>query len=414
MMVSTPWKCGLGEKVMTPTALQRRAFVSGGASIVALASVTPGNAAAQPAKPLPGYVGWKEASALIVHSEQTIETQRGSIGTSVITPDSRLYIRNNVKPPAEAIVADRDAWRVEFAGVRQPGSFTVGELKGMGLATVATVLQCSGNGRKYFQDRLTGDQRISGTPWTVGAAGCVIWSGVPLKAIVAALGGPADGMRFITGTGGEDLPAGLKPLDIIVERSVPLATLDDVILAWEMNGAPISLAHGGPLRMIVPGYSGVNNVKYVKTVALTAAETEAKIQSASYRIHALGERPSPSQPSVWEQPVKSWITAPLAGGRAGRVQVMGVAFGTMCPAAGVEVSADGGATWQAAQLVGPDLGRFAWRNFVLAMDLAPGRYRLVSRATDMRGNVQPEETAMNGSGYSHNGWRAPGVDYVAA
>ncbi len=166
--------------------------------------------------------------------------------------------------------------------------------------------------------------------------------------------------------------------------------------------------------MIVPGYSGVNNVKYVKAVALTATETEAKIQSASYRIHALGERPSPANPPVWEQPVKSWITAPLEGGKAGRVQITGVAFGGMSAAASVEVSTDGGSTWRPAQFVGPDLGRFAWRTFVLAADLAPGRYLIVSRATDARGVVQPEETELNGSGYSHNGWRAPGIDYTVA
>ena len=395
-------------------ALRRRAFVSAGAGVVVAAgvgSVSTG-AQAQASKPLPGYVAWKDADAMIVHSDQTIETKRGSVGTGILTPNEKLYIRNNVKPPSEAIVADRDAWRVEIAGVKQPRTLTVGELKGMGLTIVATVLQCSGNGRKYFQDQLTGTQKISGTPWTVGAAGCVMWSGVALKTVIEALGGPVDGARFITGTGGEELPAGLKPLDVVVERSVPIATLDDVMLAWEMNGEPIPLAHGGPLRMIVPGYSGVNNVKYVKSIALTPVETEAKIQTAAYRIHALGERITPANPPVWEQPVKSWITSPLEGGPAGRVQITGVAFGGMSEATKVEVSTDGGATWKTAQLVGPDLGRFAWRDFVLAADLAPGRHLIVSRATDARGAVQPEDTAMNGSGYSFNGWRAPGIDYV--
>ena len=393
--------------------LRRRAFVAGGAGVVAAAAVSSGPAEAQAPKALPEYVGWKDADALIVHSDQTIETKRGTVGTGVLTPSDRLYIRNNVKPPSEAIVSDRNAWRVEIAGVKQPRTLTVGELKGMGLTTVATVLQCSGNGRKYFQDQLTGTQRISGTPWTVGAAGCVMWSGVALKTVIEALGGPVDGAKFITGTGGEELPAGLKPLDVVVERSVPIATLNDVMLAWEMNGEPIPLAHGGPLRLIVPGYSGVNNVKYVKTVALTAAETEAKIQSASYRIHPLGERGSPANPAVWEQPVKSWITAPLDGGRAGHVLITGVAFGGMSDAARVEVSTDGGVNWVPAQFVGPDLGRFAWRDFVLAADLPAGRHLLVSRATDARGAVQPEEPAMNGSGYNHNGWRAPGIEYVA-
>ncbi|GEP05263.1 sulfite oxidase [Methylobacterium oxalidis] len=405
--------------------IDRRGFLAGGTGLAVAAGFgsaasaqepAPAQAPAAPpaAKPLPAYVAWKDPETLIVHSNQTIETKRGAIGTSLVTDEDRLYIRNNVNPPPDSILADRDGWRVEIAGVREPRTLTVAELKGLGLATVATVLQCSGNGRKYFQDKLTGGQKISGTPWTVGAAGCVIWSGVPLKAVVEALGGADGRARFITGTGGEELPAGLKPKDVIVERSVPIANLDTVILAWEMNGKPISLAHGGPLRMIVPGYSGVNNIKYVKTVALTEQETDAKIQASSYRMHGVGEKGSPSQPSVWEQPVRSWITAPLEGAKAGRNQIVGVAFGGMNAVSRVEVSVDGGATWREAAFVGPDLGRFAWRAFVLPVDLPAGRHVLASRATDAKGNVQPEESEINGGGYSHNGWRGPALTVEVA
>ena len=296
----------------TKAPLDRRGFLAG----AALAGLGAGPARAEAQAParapdtakLPAYVAWKDADALIVHSNQTIETRRQAF-TGLITDESALYIRNNVAPPSDSIVADRDAWVLELAGVARPGSLTLAELKRLGLTTVATVLQCSGNGRKYFQDRLEPGQKISGTPWTVGAAGCVLWTGVPLKAVVEAMGGPAAGARFITGTGGEEIPQGLKAKDVMVERSVPLATLDTVVLAWALNGKPISLAHGGPLRLIVPGYSGVNNVKYVKRVALTDVETDAKIQAASYRMHAVGEKAAPGQPPVWEQPVRSWITA---------------------------------------------------------------------------------------------------------
>lgn len=393
-------------------AIDRRSFLSAGTGLAVAAGFGASASAQEPAsaaKPLPPYVGWKDPESLIIHSSQTIETKRGAIGTSLVTDEDRLYIRNNVNPPPDSILADRDGWQVEIEGVREPRTLTLAELKGLGLATVATVLQCSGNGRKYFQDKLTGDQKISGTPWTVGAAGCVIWSGVPLKAVVEALGGADGNARFITGTGGEELPPGLKPKDVIVERSVPISNLEDVILAWEMNGKPLSLAHGGPLRMIVPGYSGVNNIKYVKTVALTERETDAKIQASSYRMHGVGEKGNPSQPSVWEQPVRSWITAPLATVKAGRRQITGVAFGGMNPVSDVEVSIDGGTTWRKAAFVGPDLGRYAWRTFVLPVELAAGRHVLASRATDASGNVQPEEPQINGGGYSHNGWRGPAL-----
>ncbi|KMO29802.1 sulfite oxidase [Methylobacterium variabile] len=407
------------------TILHRRNFLAGtaaGAVSVASSARAQSPAAEAPkpdpgkpgAKGLPAPLAWKDPNAFIVHSNQTVETKRGHTGSGVITPIGRLFIRNNVNPPPDGIVADRDAWRVEIAGVASPRTLTLAELKRIGLASVATVLQCSGNGRKYMQDALQPGQRISGTPWTVGAAGCVIWSGVPLKAVVDALGGPAGGARFVTGTGGEDLPAGLKPKDVIVERSVPISTLDTVLLAWEMNGEPLPLAHGGPLRMIVPGYSGVNNIKYVKTVALTEAETDAKIQAASYRMHGVGAKADPAQPSIWEQPVRSWITAPLEGGPAGRTVVTGVAFGGMNAVARVEVSTDGGRSWTDAPFVGPDLGRYAWRQFALALDLPAGTHVLVSRATDAAGHVQPEDTPPNGGGYSYNGWRGPAVTVETA
>ncbi|MDB5890240.1 MAG: sulfite oxidase [Polaromonas sp.] len=129
------------------------------------------------------------------------------------------------------------------------------DLKSMGIETVAMVLQCSGNGRSFFPSK------PSGTPWTVGAAGCVVWSGVPVRAVVEALGGLATGRAYMTGTGGQTLPAGIDPKTIMVERSLPVAAMADALLAWELNGAPVSLAHGGPLRLIVPGYTGVNNIK---------------------------------------------------------------------------------------------------------------------------------------------------------
>ncbi len=402
--------------------LSRRHVLAGGAGMVAATALMNPSLLAnaqevKPAEPksLPEYVKWKPADALIIHSDRTIETKRSAFGTSIITPEEKLYIRNNVKEPDASIVADRDAWQVSIEGVKNPKTLTVGELKSMGLTTVATVLQCSGNGRNYFQEKLKGtDKKISGTPWTVGAAGCVIWSGVPLKAVVEALGGPVSGAKFITGTGGETIPEGINPKDVMVERSVPIKTLDNVILAWEINGNPISLAHGGPLRMIVPGYTGVNNVKYVKTVALTEKETDAKIQATRYRMYPLGEKGAPTQPSVWEMSVKSWVTSPLTDVKSGKVQVTGVAFGGMNAVESVEVSVDGGKSWKKAKFVGPDLGKFAWRQFVLSTDLKPGSYEIVSRATDSKGNVQPKDNEINASGYSYNGWIGPVVKLAAA
>ena len=168
-------------------------------------------------KPLPAAASWKDATSVIVHSGTTIETRRGAFGTSGITPAEQLYLRNNLPTPDAAIVADRNAWEVEVQGVKAPRTLSVRELKTLGVETVAMVLQCSGNGCGFFPSK------PSGTPWQVGAAGCVLWSGVPVRAVVDALGGLADGAAYITGTGGEKLPEGLDPLSVVVERSVPVA-----------------------------------------------------------------------------------------------------------------------------------------------------------------------------------------------
>jgi sulfite oxidase len=212
----------------TPS-LRRRQLLAGGAGALAgtgliglageaaaqaaaPAAAPAASAAATAVRPLPAYVAWKDPSAVIVHSATTIETKRSAFGTSGITPTESLYIRNNLPAPEASIVANRDAWQVSIEGVRNPRTLTVADLKTIGVETVATVLQCSGNGRGYFPSK------PSGTPWTVGAAGCVLWSGVPLRYVVEALGGVAPGMVFLTGTGGEKLPENVDPLSVMVGR----------------------------------------------------------------------------------------------------------------------------------------------------------------------------------------------------
>lgn len=379
------------------------AFGKAGANTSAAPAAAPARRIASNGKPLPDYVNWKDPQSMIVHSANTIETRRSAFGTSVITPNEQVYIRNNLPPPPESLVENRDAWEVQISGVKSPRTMTVAELKTLGVETVAMVLQCSGNGRG-----LGFTHKPSGTQWQVGAAGCVVWSGVPVRKVVDALGGLVDGVRFMTGTGGEKLPEGVDPLSVMVERSVPLEAMQDALLAWEMNGVPVSLAHGGPLRLIVPGYTGVNNVKYVRALSFTPKESEARIQQSSYRMSPIGTKGSPEWPSVWKMTPKSWVNTPNAETgpvKAGAVQITGVAFGGMERAEKVEVSIDGGRTWQEASFIGPDLGKYAWRQFVLSTRLAPGDYTIASRVTDAAGNVQSEQRIDNERGYLNTSWR---------
>lgn len=377
------------------------------ASIGAIGTLTPAAKALAAAQDdakkvaLPPYASWKNADSLIVHSANTMETKRNAFGSGIITPLDRLFVRNNISPPSEDIVADPDAWQLQIEGVKNPITISVAELKKLGVTTVAMVLQCSGNGRAYFPSK------PSGTQWTVGAAGCVMFTGVPVKTVLEHVGGMNSDAKYMTGTGGEPIPEGLDPNTIQVERSVPLEGIENALLAWEINGEALPLAHGGPLRLVVPGYTGVNNIKYIKRLAFTTEQSAANIQQTGYRLAPQGEKGSPTQKSVWQMPVKSWVTypgEPDAKLKAGNLQIQGLAMGGTSEVTGVEVSVDGGKTWQKAEFTGPDLGPFAWRQFVLPVNLKAGTYTLASRATNKDGEVQPADRLENNRGYLNNSW----------
>jgi DMSO/TMAO reductase YedYZ molybdopterin-dependent catalytic subunit len=193
--------------------------------------------------------------------------------------------------------------------------------------------------------------------------------------------------------------------------------MQDAMLSWEMNGEPMPLAHGGPLRLVVPGYSGVNNIKYIKQLAFTKEQTQAAIQKTGYRMSPVGQKGDPSQPAVWTMDAKSWVTSPSPDSgpvKAGVVQITGVAMGGLEDVAKVAVSLDGGKTWQDARLVGPDLGKYAWRQFVLATTLKPGQYDVACRVTTKSGVDQVALSTENAAGYLNSGWQAHVVKITVA
>ena len=351
----------------------------------------------------------KRRTSFIEHNDLplALETFRDAYGQGPITPISHFFVRNNLPMPDSEIVADPNTWAVRVIGCQSEGELTLADLKLLPTKTVASVLQCSGNGRVFF------DHKPSGSPWAVGAAGCALWTGVSVADVLAQFGGPVDGMTYLTGTGGEPLPAGLSPKALAVERSVPLIKgLEDCLLVWEMNGEPLPLVHGGPIRLLVPGYFGVNNVKWLRTIAATADESSNKIQQSGYRLRPVGESGNASHPSMYRMPVKSWINSPSADVQPiapGRHRIFGVAFSGDRGVERVEVSTDGGKHWQEANLYGPDLGVNGWRTFSLDTEFDNGQYRLVSRATDTHGDIQPADFPPNQRGYGHNGWRDHGL-----
>ena len=227
--------------------------------------------------------------------------------------------------------------------------------------------------------------------------------------IFEQFGGVKSDLSYLTATGGEELPEGVNQDAVVVERSVPIEKgLKDCLLVWEMNGVPLPMIHGGPVRLIVPGYFGVNNVKWVRRLAATTDESGAKIQQSGYRMRAEGLAGGPEHPSMWRMPVKSWLNGPGADGApvlAGLNTLYGVAFSGERGVEAVEVSADDGATWEQAEWVGPDLGPNAWRTFQFVANLPTGEHRFVTRATDTEGDQQPKLAVHNHRGYGHNGWQ---------
>ncbi|AHG62478.1 sulfite oxidase [Advenella mimigardefordensis] len=363
---------------------------------------------AEPA-PLPENLAWKDADSLLVHNPHAIETRRAVPGRQLITPTECLFVRDNALPPPARLLAEAEQWPVAFDGVAQPDAYTLAELQAMPTRTIATVLQCAENGRALQSNPAIGTQ------WQTGGAGCVIWTGVPLTTVIHELGGAVPGSRFITATGADSLPDGIPSDFTRVERSVPLSALDNALLAWTLNGAPIPLVHGGPLRLVLPGYASINYIKYVRRIAFTAEESSAHIQTADFRVPLRPGEPKLTIPA-WRLPVKSWITEPLgmdAPVKAGAVPIRGVAMGGASAVTHIEVSADGGATWHAARFTGSDLGPFAWRLFDISLHLPPGPVKLACRATNAAGQQQPELTTDN-TGYFVNGWREHQISLTVA
>ena len=387
--------------------LSRRNFLAGTATlagIAATASVAPITIAnanhSEGKKGLPGFIDWKDRDALIVHSDKGIETHRSAIGESLITPNRNVYIRNNMPTMTDTQIGDRKKWKVKIEGVKNPKTFTLAELQKLGHTTMATILQCSGNGRGFFEHKPRGSQ------WKTGAAACIFWTGVSMKTVVDACGGINSDAVYMTSAGADHEPTGLDPNKAMIERSVPKKLFKDAMLAWEMNGVPVPNAHGGPLRMITPGYFGINNVKHLGKVAFTNSESSVKYMKKSYRISPIGKKGS-QYPSCWEMPVKSWITRPTnetGTVKAGKVQIVGVAMGGTKKVRSVKVSIDGGSSWKRAKFIGPDLGKFAWRQFVLETTLTAGKYNIASLASN-GSDRQPELRMENRRGYAHNGWR---------
>lgn len=323
--------------------------------------------------------------------------------TSFLTPNHQFFVRSHFgPPPAEAI--EEPQWKLHVGGaVERPNEFTITSLQQFKAVTMTAVLQCSGNGRAYHRPRVPGVQ------WERGAVGNAQWTGVRLRDVLQAAGIRAEARHVMFQ--GADRP--VLPAVPLFFRSIPLekALHPDTLLAYEMNGQPLPLLHGAPLRVITPGWMAESCIKWLTHIEARKEEASGYYMQTAYRVpvksaHTGTGVPDDATAPVEVMPVKSLISSPEDGQslRAGAAKIQGVAWAGETKIAKVEISFDDGDTWQPAQLVGDDR-LYAWRQWqFLWQATVEGTFAIVCRATDERGNVQPAATSWNPSGFLWNGW----------
>ena len=280
-------------------------------------------------------------------------------------------------------------WTLTIDGeVARPVTFRLEDLRGMPAEHRSATIECAGNGRGGLELPTT-----SGVQWGLGAVSTATWTGVSLAGLLERAGVQASALHFwMEAADRSPLPAAPTFL-----RSIPRETaLGEALVAYEMNGQPLPLLHGGPLRLIVPRWYGMASTKWLTHVHARTAQSDNHFMVRGYR-YADG---SP----VDLMRVKSLITAPRDGERVnvGTVRVTGVAWTGTGTVAQVEISSDEGRTWQQARFTTePRPG--AWRLWEAdAAILSAGEQRVRARATDTDGHTQPEHAAPNPGGYGNN------------
>ncbi len=339
--------------------------------------------------------------------------ERGERGTTARA--GALFSTSSLAHPIVFVLPSQVT--IEGAGIATPLTLTLADLRSRFPRTeVVATLQCSGNRRNELS--ATG-RPIKGLNWDAGAISTASWAGARLSDVLAAAGLPDDAAAAAAGVAhihfeGADSD-GASPGPGYAASIPAYAATDrraDVLLAYDMNGAPLPPDHGAPVRALVPGVTAARSVKWLTRVVASPEESPSHWQQRDYRTF------SPSTdwesvdwaaaPSIQETNVTSSICDPLPGtvleGPLDEVEVKGFAYsGGGRGIQRVDVSADGGATWVTARLASPpppptqSRGRtWAWTQWVATVPLPPGTtgpVTLVARAVDEACNVQPESAA---------------------
>jgi DMSO/TMAO reductase YedYZ molybdopterin-dependent catalytic subunit len=310
-----------------------------------------------------------------------------------VTPAGLHYLLIHYDVP----VVDPDAWQLTIRGEREL-SLSLDDLRARPSAEQAVTMECAGNGRARFEPRPVSQ------PWLFEAVGTARWGGTALRPLLEEAG--TDGAVEVLLTG---LDRGIEAEEEqAFQRSLPLeeALRDEVLLAYEMNGAPLPPQHGYPLRLVVPGWYGMTNVKWLDRIELIDEPFTGYQNTQGYRLRQTEE--DEGVPLQRMQP-RSLMAPPgipefMTRDRtvpAGEVLLEGRAWSGTAPIVSVEVSVDGGSTWGDAELEPPG-EPWAWRGWSYPWEAERGEHVVCSRARDELGNEQPLEMPWNLGGYANN------------
>jgi DMSO/TMAO reductase YedYZ molybdopterin-dependent catalytic subunit/rhodanese-related sulfurtransferase/glyoxylase-like metal-dependent hydrolase (beta-lactamase superfamily II) len=330
---------------------------------------------------------------MLVHRTDPLncETAIPALIGGVVMPNARFYVRNHFAAPA----IDAERWRLDVGGlVERPLSLSAHNLSDLPIDTRVVTLECAGNGRYRL------DPAVEGEPWRLGAVSTAEWTGVPLTEVLNRAG-VLPAATDIVFRGADHGQVDGRDSPIHFERSLPLdiAYHAQALLAYAMNGEPLPLQHGYPLRLVVPGWYGVASVKWLTAIELLDHSFEGYWQTTKYCYEtAEGDR----EP-VTLQRVRALITEPADGETvpAGETTVRGVAWSGGAPIDRVEISIND-RPWQQARLIGErQPHRWQWWELHIPLD-QPGPHTIQARATDLAGRTQPATPSWNQHGYGNN------------
>ncbi|MGW7269768.1 sulfite oxidase [Streptomyces sp. NPDC054864] len=319
--------------------------------------------------------------------------------TGFHTPASHFFVRNHTVTPR----LDAKTWSLKIwgDGLRGAGSreFTLADLKRLPSTTRTAFVECAGNGRSFFTTQQGGE--VSGTAWTLGAIGNARWRGVRLSEVLRRAG--------VSRHAVDVLPSGLDAEYVTddgtnlgrVRRPLPLSkAMDDVILAYEMNGAPLPADHGYPVRVLVPAWVGIASIKWVGDIEVSSTPLYSPWNTRFYRLFGDQYPPEGSAP-LTRQTLKSAFELPWNASlpAATTHQLTGRSWSAAGAITRVDISADEGRTWHRAHLKDTP-HRATWTRWTTPWrPNTPGPTTLLARATDTTGHTQPETTAHNTQGY---------------